>query len=364
MRLPEDREEKDMLTPSIVSAIVVVVSFVLLLLVIVLFVNYDRFKVEKKKPVQVATGEEETGDGYPDTKDLIGNPNSSPSDFDFWDLYPVATKEPEPTETPRVVVSANDPATDGKHTKIMNREGEEEWVLISPYLPKHSYDFTMLVCQSDRMKYYVDGKQISYVGIDVSEDEEYIDFNKVKKSGIDFVMVRVGARGYGTGQLMIDDYFTENVKRATDAGLDVGVYFFSQAITEEEAEEEANLIIQNLQGFDIDYPVAMMMDYVDNDKARVELVAAKSDKTKITKRFLETIEKAGYIPLLYGDKEWLVAEIDMSKLTEYDVWLSQHQDIPDYPYQFTMWQYSDTVKVDGITGYANMNISFIDYSEK
>ncbi|MBQ7920681.1 MAG: glycoside hydrolase family 25 protein [Lachnospiraceae bacterium] len=363
MRLPDEREEREGLTPSIVSAIVIVVSFVLLLLAFVLFLNSDMLD-GGNKTLPVASSQADSDDGYPDTKELIGDSNASPEDFDFWDLYPEPTATPKPTEAPKATVEVLAPSEDGKHTKILNRDGEEEWVLISPYLPKHEYDFTMLVCQSDRMKYYVDSKQISYVGIDVSEDEEYIDFNKVKKDGINFVMVRAGARGYGSGQLILDEYFTENVKRASDAGLDVGVYFFSQAINEAEAEEEANLVIQNLQGFDIEYPVAMIMDYVDNDTARIERVASKADKTTITKKFLETIKAAGYLPMLYGDKEWLVAEIDMSRLTEYDVWLSQHQDIPDYPYQFTMWQYSDTGMVDGISGYTNMNISFIDYSEK
>ncbi len=363
MRLPEEREDREGLTPSIVSAIVIVVSFVLLLLALVVYLNSDALR-NGDRTLPVASSQTESDDGYPDTKDLIGDANSSPQDFDFWDLYPEPTATPEPTEAPKATVEVLSPSEDGRHTKILNRDGEEEWVLISPYLPKHEYDFTMLVCQSDRMKYYVDGKQMSYVGIDVSEDEEYIDFNKVKKDGIDFVMVRAGARGYGSGQLMLDEYFTENVKRASDAGLDVGVYFFSQAINEAEAEEEAKLVIDNLQGFTIKYPVAMIMDYVDNDTARIERVASKADKTTITKKFLETIEAAGYLPMLYGDKEWLVSEIDMSRLTEYDVWLSQHQDIPDYPYQFTMWQYSDTAMVDGISGYTNMNISFIDYSEK
>ncbi len=359
MRLPEEREDREGLTPSIVSAIVIVVSFVLLLLAFVLFLN-SKQRTGNRIPLQVSSEEQ----SYPDTKDLLGDANASPEDFDFWDMYPEATPTPAPTEPPKASAQVTDPSTDGKHTKIINRDGEEEWVLISPYLPKHNYDFTMLVCQSDRMKYYVDGKLISYVGIDVSEDEEYIDFNKVKKDGIDFVMVRAGARGYGSGQLILDEYFTENVKRASDAGLDVGVYFFSQAINEAEAEEEANLVIQNLQGFDIEYPVAIKMDYVENDTARIESVTSKADKTTIMKKFLETVKKAGYLPMIYGDKEWMIAEIDMSKLTEYDVWLTQHEDIPDYPYQFSMWQYSDTVLVDGISGYTNMNISFIDYSEK
>ena len=142
-----------------------------------------------------------------------------------------------------------------------------------------------------------------------------------------------------------------------------GVYFTSQAITEAEAVEEANVVLNNIKDYKITYPVAFDMGFVDNDTARIEGVS-RADKTKITKAFLDTIAAAGYKTLLYGNKEWLIKEVDLSKLSAYDVWLSQVGDVPDYPYRFTMWQYADDISVDGIAGYSNMNISFIDYSEK
>ena len=119
----------------------------------------------------------------------------------------------------------------------------------------------------------------------------------------------------------------------------------------------------DIKDYKITYPVAFDMGFVDNDTARIEGVS-RADKTKITKAFLDTIAAAGYKTLLYGNKEWLIKEIDLSKLSAYDVWLSQMEDVPDYPYRFTMWQYANDVTIDGIAGYANMNISFIDYSEK
>lgn len=181
---------------------------------------------------------------------------------------------------------------------------------------------------------------------------------ETEKAGVDFVMLRVGARGYGSGQIVLDDYFVDNIKRATDAGLQIGVYFTSQAITEEEAVEESNIVLENIKDYKITYPVAFDMSFVDNDTTRIETVS-RADKTKITKAFLDTIEAAGYKPLLYGDKEWLIKEIDLSKLSAYDVWLSQMEDVPDYPYRFTMWQYANDVTIDGIAGYANMNISLL-----
>lgn len=363
------------MTPTVVMSIVAVTLLVGVILVVVLLMNNDRKGSsggQTPQSTSVAspiitdrTGENGT-ESVAEGKGSAGG--LTPDDLDFWDMYPQETASPESAggdaqgQKPQEAVT-NDPATDGKHTRIENADGEEEWVLISPYLPKHEYDFTKLVCQSEFMKYYEDGKQVSYVGVDISKYQDYVDFVKVKKAGIDFVMLRVGARGYGTGQLIADEYFSENLKRATDAGLEVGVYFFSQAITKEEAVEEANMVLQSLGEYRISYPVAYDMERIENDTARTDSLS-RTEKTEIAKAFLDTVAAAGYKTMLYGDKEWLIRQIDMSKLTAYDVWLSQQTDIPDYPYRFTMWQYNLEGSVDGIAGYADMNISFIDYAEK
>ena len=123
------------------------------------------------------------------------------------------------------------------------------------------------------------------------------------------------------------------------------------------------MVIENLGEYQITYPVAYDMELVENDTARTDKLT-KAEKTEMAKTFLDTIAAAGYKTMIYGNKEWLIKEIDMSKLTSYDVWLSQAADIPDYPYKFTMWQYQREGSVDGIVGYVNMNISFINYAEK
>lgn len=360
MRLPMDEDEKSSLSPSVVMTTILVSFFVLVVLLIVWVLNQEPKKQPVKTQPSVSSGQEAES---LDEKVTIGNSELTPDKFDFWEMYPEVTKEPIPEDVVEESVEVHDPSTDGKHTLVVNRDGEQEWVLISPYLPKNDYDFTKLVCQDGLMKYYEDGKQVSFVGVDVSKYQDYIDFPKLKKAGVDFCMIRLGVRGYGTGQLSVDDYYTENMKRAADAGLDIGVYFTSQAISEAEAVEEANMVIEHLKDYQISYPVAIDMGYVENDTARIEELS-KSEKTKVIKKFLETIDAAGYLPMIHGDKEWFIKSIDLSKLTEYDVWLSQEQDIPDYPYKFTMWQYSTTTIVDGISGQANVNISFVDYSEK
>lgn len=373
MRLPDDFEEHNTgMTPTVISAVVAVTFFVGIILAVVLVMNNHKTGRRPVQPAETAESDYMLGTGQisgdkpqSDLNGLISGSTLSPDDLDFWDKYPeeTGTEESEPETKEQEQIPENDPATDGKHTLVTNRSGEEEWVLISPYLPKHDYDFTKLVCQSNIMKYYEDGKQVSYLGADISKYQDYVDFVKLKKAGADFVMLRAGARGYGTGQLVLDDYFNDNLKRATDAGLQVGVYFSSQAVSVDEAIEEANMVLANLAEQRITYPVAFDMGFVDNDTARIE-VLSKSEKTEIARAFLDTIAAAGYKTMLYGDKEWLIKEIDMSKLTAYDVWLSQMADVPDYPYKFAMWQYTTEGTIDGVAGYVGLNISFIDYSEK
>lgn len=369
MKLPEDNEDRSGLTPTVVTAIVAVTLFVGAILVVVLLMN-DRKDHRKNNRVESPVVTEETAQAqassdYPDTSDILTGSTLSPDDLDFWDKYPEETQETEPVPTQEEPgeIEANDPATDGRHTLVTYADGREEWVLISPYLPRNEYDFTRLVCQSDLMKYYEEGRLVSYVGTDISKYQDYVDFVKLKKAGVDFVMLRVGARGYGSGQIVLDEYFADNIKRATDAGLEIGVYFFSQAVTKEEAVEEANVVLTNIQDYRISYPVAFDMEYISNDTARIDNLS-KTEKTDIAKAFLDTVQAAGYKPMIYGDKEWLLKQVDLSRLTAYDVWLSQEQDVPDYPYQFSMWQYSTSADIDGIAGYANLDISFIDYSEK
>ena len=378
MRLPNDYEERPGITPTLISAIVAVTLFVGAILVVVLLMNDQGERPHTnvvQQPSSVVTDDTlMSNDSDMNGDQVLPNSGLRPEDLDFWDKYPKDTSEESLREESRPSENRDsnkatessapsDPSTDGKHTLVQHADGKEEWVLISPYLPKNDYDFTKLVCQSDLMKYYVDGKLVSYVGVDISKYQDYVDFVKLRRAGIDFVMIRVGARGYGTGQLVLDDYFYDNIKRASDAGLRIGLYFSSQAITVEEAVEEANMVLDNIGDYVIDYPIAFNMGFVANDTARID-VLSKAEKTAIAKAFLDTVQEAGYIGILYGDKEWLIKEIDMSKLTAYDVWLSQIADIPDYPYRFSIWQYKDTAIIDGIAGYASLNVSFIDYSEK
>lgn len=366
--------------------VMVIVASVFILAILVVVVLINQKSSGKKVPVSQITEESETEEvdefGYPATSQLIEENGLTPDDLDFWDMYPQegesmepdvpgkdekklaeAEKKKESEEEETETEDGKDPMDDGKHTLIEYSDGTREWVVISPYLSKNTYDFTKLVSSDNQMKYVEDGKSISFIGVDISRYQGEVDFYQLKDAGIDFVMLRVGARGYSSGEIMMDETFADNIQKASEAGLDIGVYFYSQAVTQEEAVEEANMVIESLGEYKLQYPVAFDMEYVENDTARVEALS-RVDKTNITKAFLDTIQAAGYRTMIYGDKEWLIKKIDLSKLTAYDIWLSQDADIPDYPYKFAMWQYTTSAQINGIDGYANLNICFIDYAAR
>lgn len=350
--------------------------FVLAIFAIVLYVNREPKRSPKVTPssVEVSSTEvsstEMSGTELSSTEDattettnketpLISGSKLKSEDLDFWDMYPEETEEESESATEEKV----DISKDGKHTLIVGSDGKEEWVTINPYLKRNDYDYTGLVYQYPVMKYFENSEKISHFGVDVSNSNEFVDFNKLKKAGIEFVMIRLGARGYGSGQLSVDEYFFDNMKGAFDAGIKVGVYFYSQAVTIEEALEEAQTVITNLEEYNITYPVAFDMELVAGDTARIETLT-REEKTNIAVAFCNAIKEAGFKPMIYGSKEWFIKKLDLSKLSDYDIWLEQEQDVPDYPYRFGMWQYSKKAKIDGIAGNANLNVSFIDYSAK
>lgn len=371
MRLPDDFEEEggNGQSKTLLYALMAAVFCVFIIGIVVLAANgafqKKNVNTNKMESVQQQTIVEEE----PVRQDnAYESGKLKPSDLDFWEMYSeeeeeVSQNEEKKEDVTEKVEEENDPATDGKHTLVELPDGTTEWLLINPYLEKNEYDYSCLRNEDGIMKYIQDGKKTSYFGVDISKEQGYVDFNKLKKAGVEFVMIRVGARGYGNGQLVEDEYFQDNIKRANDAGLKLGVYFFSQAVSVEEAVEEADYVLEKIRGYEVTYPVVFDMEYVANDTARVEELD-REEKTEITKAFLEHMKEAGYKTAVYGDKEWLLKKLNLTLLSDYDIWLSQSKELPDYPYRFAMWQYSTTSSIDGIAGNANLNISFIDYSEK
>ena len=364
MRQTDDFEDKSGGMPIMYMALGVS-FFVLLIMGIVIAAN----KQERGNRAAFieSTSEEKSHDDMEEESYAATYGKITADDLDIWDMYP-ETEETEEEETKKkeeeeTTESTEESMDDGKHVKITYSDGSSEWVTINPYQEKNTYDFTNLVSNDGKLKYSSDGKKISFLGVDVSRYQKDIDFATLKDSGVEYVMIRLGARGYKTGALQLDEYFINNIDKATEAGLDIGIYFYSQAMSAQEAVEEANLVIDNLKERKITYPIAFDMEFVENDQARVETLT-RDERTAITQAFLKRIEEAGYIPMIYGNKEWLIKRIDLSKLTNYCVWLSEEADIPDYPYQYEMWQYTKQGTIDGIEGFADLNISFVDYSAR
>lgn len=391
MKLPGEEESGRGGLP-VFYMIVGVSAFMLVLLLVMLKSNNEQksgsdYLKEMQRQQEEAAAEETEQPEEPERK-------LRAEDLDFWDMYPVegeengeeplesttsaasdksiqstfterAEKEREEQQQKEQEAALNDPATDGKHTLVTNPDGTDEWVLISPYLNKSTYDFTKMEDKAGLKRYMENGKKISYVGTDISKQTGTVNFASLKAAGVDYVMIRLGGRGYSSGQITLDENFKENIEGAIAEGLDVGVYFYSQAINQDEVNEEANFVVQNLEPYraHIKYPVAFDMEFVANDEARIDGLS-REERTTIAASFLESVKAAGYVPMIYGDKEWLIKEVDLAKLQNYDVWLAQEEDIPDYPYQYAMWQYSTQGVLNGIKGDANLNICFIGYSQR
>lgn len=238
--------------------------------------------------------------------------------------------------------------------------GAEVHIPILADVPRHNYDWTCIQDKDGFKNYIVDNEVISHRGIDVSSFQGNIDWKAVKADGVDFAMIRVGYRGYGTGKMMPDEYFHTNMRGALDAGIKVGVYYFSQAISEEEAVEEAEFVLEQIKDYDITYPVVYDMETIPHDTARTDTLTGRQI-TDHTIAFCETVKAAGYQPAVYANRRFLVLKLDLSRLTMYDTWYAAYVSYPDYPYDFQMWQFTDKGSVDGIEGDVDINISFKDY---
>ncbi len=247
---------------------------------------------------------------------------------------------------------------------------------ISPYatdingelVPKHedvsesSLDPMLFTFDEKGRAVYSDASQKTYTGIDVSVFQGNIDWNAVAADGIDFAMLRIGYRGYGEKGIMgIDDNFYDNYNAATNAGLAVGVYFYSQAINAEEAREEALYVLDALGDLTLGYPVAYDWEYVENDAARTKDMTSE-EITQCALAFCDEIEKAGRTAIIYFNREIGYFDYDLKVLENYDFWLAEYKSYPTFLYSYKMWQYTDSGKVDGIDGEVDINISIKDYS--
>jgi lysozyme len=241
---------------------------------------------------------------------------------------------------------------------VVVSNGTFNFVPIRDDLQKNDYVLENLnILEDGEVQYMQDGQVVSHKGIDVSKHQGNIDWTKVAADGVEFAFIRVGLRGYGTeGKLVEDEYFEQNVKGALQAGIKVGVYFYSQAITDEELLEEANLVLEKVKPYNIELPIVFDVEKVSGgNELSVE------ERTRLTALFCQTIQDAGYKPMIYHNMEMGTLMLDLGQLEQYDKWFAYYNDDLYYPYAYKVWQYSEKGAVDGINEEVDLNIWFGDF---
>lgn len=227
----------------------------------------------------------------------------------------------------------------------------------------NDYDMEMLSVLDKKRKalYGENGVKRSRFGIDVSSYQCGIDWEKAAADDVEFAIIRMGYRGYESGQICEDRYFRRNIEGAYAAGIDVGVYFYSQAITAEEAAEEADYVLSLLAevGIPISMPVVFDWEFVtDEDPARTDGMTGDI-QTECCKAFCDKIADKGYSPMYYATVSTALFRYDMGKLP-YPLWLAEYTEKTRFIYDYDMWQYSCSGLVDGIEGLVDLNIYIED----
>ena len=222
---------------------------------------------------------------------------------------------------------------------------------------RSSFDHTKFLKTENGRMTYTDDAFDTLTGIDVSVFQGEIDWNAVAADGIDYVMLRIGGRGYGPdGALYEDTKFADNFNGARAAGLQVGVYFFSQAVTIEEAAQEAQFVLSLLNGAALDFPVAFDWEHVDDASARTASMTG-AQVTSFAKAFCDAITASGYQAVIYFNREHGYFNYELSLIADYHFWYAEYADVPSFVYDYKMWQYTETGRVNGIQGNVDLNIA-------
>lgn len=278
-----------------------------------------------------------------------------------WAWSSSGANEEEAIEVPDVTSEAEEDfaeAEAGMYVFVDEEENVYEVELLKN-VPECEYDYSNLQ-DSEGIKSYYDEKTglKARVGIDVSEFQSEIDWQQVKEWGAEYAIIRLGYRTFGEeGELVLDVGFEQNIQGALDAGLDVGVYFFSQAVSEEEAREEADFVLAHIQDYTIEGPVVIDTEEIKDTEARTDSNTA-SQYTDNCIAFCEIVKDAGYEPMIYANMKWMAYALELERLTEYDFWYADYHDEPQCPYDFEMWQYTQIGVIPGIESNVNLNLWF------
>ena len=217
-----------------------------------------------------------------------------------------------------------------------------------------TYDWQNLGRSNGRFTYSLDGEVVSKFGIDVSENNGEIDWEAVANDGVEFAFIRVGYRGNEEGGIHLDARFEEYLTEARAVGIPCGLYFYSQAITPEEAREEARFAISQLKGTALEYPIAFDSETHPELEMRNDNIP-RGEMTSIAQAFCEEVKAAGYEPLIYGSSNDLVRYV-RDDLKMYPIWYAEYGSIPTVDTGFTIWQSSHEGTIAGISTPVDTNI--------
>ncbi len=247
---------------------------------------------------------------------------------------------------------------------VLTDEGSFYFYDIQEKLKKNSYKNGEFRKNEDgTLDYIEDGEIKGIKGIDISKYNGTVDWEKVYSSGVRFAYIRAGIRGYGSGAIVKDDSFDSNVEKASAAGLETGTYFFSQAINEEEAREEADFVLECIKDKKITCPIAYDLEKVENFETTPRTKGLKKEQyTKNVIAFCERIREAGYTPIIYGNIKTFLRLTDIALLEDYQKWfagyISEDSYTPYFPYEMRIWQYSESGSVPGVEGNCDLNLAF------
>ena len=370
------KRARGMRTLAVLTCLVVMTAVMYLTVSIFAWMN-ERLKNEGNEPgpaVGEGSGSPEGGDGSPGS-DGTADPNGE-------DALPVySSKVYSQEELEDFIVNAQEEAASDVLDTIRQGldSGDTIMETLRPLYPEElivysggKYNFVPInrslkqstlveanlnVLETGEYQYLQDGRVISHKGIDVSKHQGTIDWNLVAQDGVEFAFIRVGYRGYGTGKMVEDEQFEANIQGALAAGIKVGVYYYSQAITREEVLEEADFVLEKIKPYQIDCPVVFDVEKVTGEPGRMNDISVE-DRTEFTRLFCETVKNAGYNPMVYHNTEMGAMLINLEPLEEYDKWFAAYSDTFYYPYEYKVWQYSQSGTVQGIKGAVDLNISF------
>ncbi len=237
------------------------------------------------------------------------------------------------------------------------------FIPVNENLPKNTVLNSDLVTSEDGIiSYVVEGTEKSEMMLDVSQYQGEIDWEQVAEYGVHKVIIRAGLRGYGSGKLVADEQFEANMEGALENGLEVGVYFVTQAISAEEAHEEFSYLMELLEPYkdQVTLPIVLDVERIAGDEARTDILT-REERTELAIVFLEDVRSAGYSPMVYANIQGLFGMMDVDRLYDHaEVWYAYYDTFIYYPYKIRCWQYAESGVIPGVSGKVDLNLWFED----